>query len=138
MCSQVFKTFVSKNLHHHLGIYIFHGIYPSPQVKVKFKPQRVDKVHVNDFIYNLFGPNENCHNNNFRTIFACQNHLIKHSTKTKSPNCRVQPLIMLMQFILPLIWMLGVDFLMNEITMHFNGHYAEKKMITYKSKGGGL
>ena len=44
----------------------------------------MDKVHGNCFIYNLFGPNENQRHNNFKTFFACQNHLIKPPPLKKS------------------------------------------------------
>ena len=47
---------------------------------MKFKPLLVDKVHRNYFIYNLFEPNSNRHHKNFRALFACPNHLIKHTT----------------------------------------------------------
>ena len=59
-----------------------------------------------------------------------------HHLKINS-NWRVKPLIMLMGFIFPLIWMLGVAFSIDETTMRFKGYHAEKRM-TYKSKGDGL
>ena len=34
--------------------------------------------------------------------------------------------------------MLSVASSIDEITMHFKGRHAGKKMITYKTKGGGL
>ena len=45
---------------------------------------------------------------------------------------------MLMEFIFPLIWMIGVEFSMDEIIMRFKDNHADKKMMTYKEKGGGL
>ena len=93
---------------------------------MKFKPHKLDKVHANYFIYNLFGPNANLRHNKFKAFFACQNHLIKPPLK-KSPNWRVQPLLMSMEFIFPLILMLGVAFYIDEMIMRFKGHHAEKK-----------
>ena len=78
VCYQGFKIFNTKEIHHHLGLYIFHWLYKPP-----------NKVHGNDFIYNLFGPNENHCHKNFRVLFTCQNHLIKHSLKTDFTNWRV-------------------------------------------------
>ena len=94
---------------------------------MKFNPQKVDKVHANYFIYKLFGPNTNRHHNKFNAFFYFQNHLIKPPPKTKSPYCRVQPLLMLMEFIFPLILMLGVAFSIYEMTMRFKCHHADKK-----------
>ena len=45
---------------------------------------------------------------------------------------------MYMEFISPLIWMLGVAFSKDEMTMHFIGRHADKKRMTLKSKGDGL
>ena len=45
---------------------------------------------------------------------------------------------MLMGFIFPLIWMLGVAFSIDEMNMCFKGHHVDKKTMMYKSKGYGL
>ena len=68
----------------------------------------MDKVHGNDFIYNLFGPNTKRRHQNFKGSFSCQKTLIKPPPKPKFPNCKVQTLLLCMEFIFPLIWMLGV------------------------------
>ena len=39
---------------------------------------------------------------------------------------------MLMEFIFPLIWMLVVDFSIDETTMRFKGHHAKKDDIHRK------
>ena len=46
------------------------------------------------FIYNIFGPNTNRRHVNSWALFDFKNHLIKPTPKTKSPNWRVQPLLM--------------------------------------------
>ena len=94
---------------------------------MKFKPQLVDKVHAIYFIYNLFWPNENLRHKKTKTFFDCQNHLIEHPPKKIVPNLRVQPLILSMEFIFPLIWMLGFAFSIYEMTMRFKVHHADKK-----------
>ena len=45
---------------------------------------------------------------------------------------------MWVEFILPLIWVLGVTFSMDEMTMDFKIHHAEKISITYKYEVYGL
>ena len=52
----------------------------------------------------------------------------------KNPNWRVQPFLMLMEFIFPIIWMLGVNFSIDEMTMHLKVRHADKKRMTYKEK----
>ena len=101
---------------------------------MKLNPQQVYKVHANYFIYNLFGPNANRRHKKFKAFFAYQNHLIIPPPKTKSPNWRVQPLLMSMKFLFPLIWLLGVAFSIDEKTMHFKGRHADKKGRCKKKK----
>ena len=43
-----------------------------------------------------------------------------------------------MEFLFPMIWMLGVTFSVYEMTMHSKGHYTDKIRKTYKSEGDGL
>ena len=118
--------------------YIFCGISPSPQLKTKFKKQHVDKLHENYFIYNSFGPDEKCYHKNFKALFACQKTLVKYPPKTQFTNWKVQPLLMWIEFIFPLIWIIGLTFYLNEITMSFKVRHADKISMTYKAEGGGL
>ena len=92
---------------------------------MKFNPNRLDKVHDNYFFYNLFGTYANFRHKNCRALLPCQNYILKHPSK--NPNWRVQPLFMLMVFIFPLVWVLGVAFSIDEIIMRLKGHYAGKK-----------
>ena len=39
-----------------------------------------------------------------------------------------------MEFILTIIWMLGVTFFVDEMTMSFKAHHLEKISMTYKSE----
>ena len=43
-----------------------------------------------------------------------------------------------MNHIFPLIWMLGVAFSIDEMTMGFKGKHMDKKRITYKAEGDGF
>ena len=43
-----------------------------------------------------------------------------------------------MNHLLPLIWLLGVCFTIDDMTIGFQGMLADKKRITYKSEGGGF
>ena len=54
--------------------------------------------------------------------------------KKKHPNLRVQPLLMLMEFIFPLNWMLSAAFSIDEMTMCFKGSTCGQKRTMYKSK----
>ena len=45
---------------------------------------------------------------------------------------------MWMDFIFPLIWIIGVTFYMYEMTINFKVHHEEKIRMTYRAEGGGL
>ena len=42
---------------------------------------------------------------------------------------------MWMEFILPLIWIIGVTFSVDEMNMSFKVHHAEKNIMRYKAEG---
>ena len=50
-----FKSFSVDEIMQHLGVYIINGIYPSPQVEMKFDSQKKNPKNGRDFCYNSFG-----------------------------------------------------------------------------------
>ena len=128
VCYYYSKTFNPQEIHQHVVLYIFNGISPLPKLGIKFKTQHVEKLYGNDFesdfIYNLFGTNENFRHNNFKEFFAFQKKLIKPQPKTQFPNWKLHTLLMQMDSIFPFICMLGVTFYMDKTTMRFKYHHA--------------
>ena len=53
-------------------LYAFRCVVLSPHIENKFKQQRVDKVHVNEFIYTSFGPNAERRHGNLKAFFVTQ------------------------------------------------------------------
>ena len=98
---QDYHHFTTKELLQHIGIYIIHGISPSPRVEHKFKPKHVDSVHGNDMVYYSFGTNSERHHRHFKCFFACQNPAIIIPCRTKYPSWKVRPLITWMNYIYP-------------------------------------
>ena len=67
-----------------------------------------------------------------------QNPAIEIPERKKYPNWKVRPIIKWLNIICPLIWMLGVAFSIDEMTMRFKGRHEDKKRITYKAEGDGF
>ena len=44
------KPFSNDELRNHIGVYMVHGLDPSPQMSMKFASQQEDDINVNDFI----------------------------------------------------------------------------------------
>ena len=133
-----YKDFTVTELRQHIGLYVLHGISPSPRIEYKFKSQGEDKVHGNDFVFRSFGTNAERRHKHFKAFFACQNPMINPPERKHYPNWKVRPIITWMNYIFPTIWMLGVAFSIDEMTMGFKGKHADKRRITYKVEGDGF
>ena len=55
-CYKYFVPFTAQEFRQHIGVYIFHGLSPSPRVENKFRPDHTDEVHGKKIIDNSFGP----------------------------------------------------------------------------------
>ena len=45
-------VFFAKELREHFGIYLFQVLAPSQRMEYKFNPQFIERIDVNDFVYN--------------------------------------------------------------------------------------
>ena len=72
-----FVPFTIKELRQHVGLYIFHGLSPSPRFEKKFQPQGKDNLHGNDFVYSSFGPNAERRHRHLNAFFALHNPAIE-------------------------------------------------------------
>ena len=133
-----FKPFTAHELRQHFGLYIMHGLNPSPRVEMKFKPQRVDAIHGNDYCYHNFGPNAERRHQNFKAFLTTQDPLIQPPERKKYPNWKVRPLIKWINYLMPMVWLLGRAFSIDEMTMGFKGKHQDKRRITYKAEGDGF
>ena len=50
----------------------------------------------------------------------------------------MSPLVQWVNYLFPLIWLLGVFFAIDEMTIGFQGMHVDKKRITYKTEGDGF
>ena len=104
----------------------------------KSKPQSQEPFHWNDFIYHTFGTNAERRHRHFKTFLAIQDPEISTPSRKKYPNWKVRPLVQWMNYLFPLIWLLGSCFAIDETTIGFQAMYADKKRITYKAEGDGF
>ena len=133
-----YVPFSVEEIRQHVGLYVFHGLSPSPRIELKFRSQHQDKVHGNDFIHRSFGPNSERRHKHFKAFFSCQNPAIDIPDRSKNPNWKVRPLLTWMNFIFPTMWLLGICFSIDEMTMRFQGQHKDKQRITYKAEGDGF
>lgn len=137
-CYRDFVDYTTPEIRQHVGIYLLNGLCTSPSVEKKFKPQHVDKIHGNDFVYRSFGANAERRHRHFKAFFACQDPRITPPNRDKEPNWKVRPLLTWMNYIFPSLWLLACAFSVDEMTMGFKGHHKDKLRITYKNEGDGF
>ena len=50
----------------------------------------------------------------------------------------MRPFVQWMNYLFPLIWLLGDSFAIDEMKIGFQGMHTDKKRITYKAEGDGF
>ena len=130
--------FDAKELRQHFGLYVLHGLSPTPRVEYKLRPQRVDWVGGNDFVYHSFAKNSEKRHKQFKAFLSCVDPLIHPPPRSEEPNWKVRPIIKWMNSISPKMWDFGWSFAVDEMTMRFKGRHKDKRRITYKAEGDGF
>ena len=52
-----YHPFSTKEIRQHFGLYVLHGISPTPRIEYKFSPEHKDRVCGNTFVHTSFGTN---------------------------------------------------------------------------------
>jgi len=129
-------AFSIKETRQHLGLYALNGLSPSPGLERKFDTE--DVAAHNAFVSNNFGKKPLRRLKQFRTFFTCQDPLKPTPNRTVSPLFKVLPMIKWIRLVGPMSWECGLHLGLDEMTMGFQGHHADKMRITYKKEGDGF
>jgi len=128
--------FSVKELRQHLGLFILNGLSPSPSLNMKF--DKHDVANYNPFVSANFGANPVRRLRQFRTFFTCQDPMKPTPNRQRSPLFKVLPFISWIRQVGPLSWACGINIGVDEQTMGFQGHHADKLRISYKKEGDGF
>jgi len=107
-------------------------------MEMKFKPQQYDPVQGNDFITQHIGSNAERRWKHFKAFFALQD------PRKDTPNRKVQPLhkvhriVNWINYIGPMVMLLGEHAAVDEQTIGFQGRHGDKMRITFKRAGDGF
>jgi hypothetical protein len=132
------KPFMVTEIKKFIGLYILQGLSPSPQVKIKFKPQSIYAINGSDLCSSVFGENTEKRHKQFKSFFAVQNHLLPVPSKITHPNGKVDPFLAWVQTISMEAWGVCSHLSGDEQTIGFKGNHADKQRISYKKEGDGF
>ena len=136
-----FVDFSLVELMRHVGLYLFHGLSPSPQVEMKFKTQFEDPVNGNDFVHRAFGGQSGKstrRHRHFKCFFACVDPSYPTPPRDTHPNWKVHPFLKHMLEVSKKGMIMGRNLSVDEQTIGFQGRHKDKQRITYKKEGDGF
>jgi hypothetical protein len=133
-----FKPFTPQEIRRFLALYILQGLSPSPQIKMKFVPQAVDKINGNDMCFRVFGRNASKRHKEFKSFFTIQDPRKIIPPRTTHPNFKIDPFLRWIQVVSMEAFDLGRLISIDEQTIGFKGHHADKMRISYKKEGDGF
>ena len=85
--------FTNDELRKHIGLYMVHGLAPSPQVSMKFSSQEQDEINRNDFVKRSLEPASTRRHKHFCRFFATQFPINLAPTRTHKPNWKLDPFL---------------------------------------------
>jgi hypothetical protein len=94
-----FTPFTPQEIRNYLALYIFQGLSPSPQIKMKLASQSFDAINGNEMCFNVFGRNASKHHKAFKAFFTIQDHRKIVPPRTTHPNFKVDPFLRWIQVV---------------------------------------
>ena len=128
-----YTFFTNDELRKHIGLYMVHGLDPSPQVSMKFTLQEQDEINRNDFVKRSLGPAATRRDKQFCRLFSTQCPIKPAPTRSSKPNWNINPFLEWTKSVSQKVWKLGEKILVDEQTCGFQGRHSCKLRITYKN-----
>jgi hypothetical protein len=123
-----FKPFTPLEIRWFLALYILQGLSPSPQIKMKFLPQSVDRINGNDMCCHVFGPNAAKRHKEFKAFFTVQDPRKKVPPRVMHPNFKIDPFLRWIQSESMEAFDLGRFISIDEQMIGFKGNHALNAM----------
>ena len=133
-----FEPFSMDEIRQFLGLFMMHGLAPSPQLDMKMKSQSQNPINGNDLCHRVFGNNAALRLKQFKAFFALQDPLKDTPPRDEAPNHKIDPLLKHANKVSMAAWLPGRDLAVDEMTQGFQGHHRDKLRIKYKKEGDGF
>ena len=115
----------------HFGIYMSNGVAPSPQVSMKFQSQEDDQANGNDLVFRVLGYNAQRRHKHFKAFLSLQDPTMVVPNQDSFPDWKVRPLLQWINHIGPLVWLLGMNISVDEMTMRMKGVHRDRLTVKF-------
>jgi len=123
----------------HIGLYIFHGIAPSPQVEMKFQSTKNNEANGNDFIHGVFGRRAFERYREFKDFFVAVDSIKPTPPRASHLNWKISSFFRHAIRISKDCYIIaGVDVSIDEQTIGCKGRHPDILRINYKREGDGF
>ena len=122
----------------HIGLYILHGLAPSPQVEMKFQSTKQNKVNGNDFVCKAFGRNASQRHRELKSFFAVVDPVLSVPSRSSHPNWKVSKFFRHAIQISKECIHVGMNISIDEQTIKCQGRHPDILRINYKAEGNGF
>ena len=102
-----FVSFTSIEIKKFFGLFILHGLSPSPRIEHKFKPRSMDPVNSNDFAFHTFSRNAERRLRDFKRYFAVADPTVAPPNKKACLNWKAQEMILHANLTSQFAWIQG-------------------------------
>ena len=129
-----YTPFTNDELRKHIGLYMVHGLDPSPQASMEFTSQEQDEINGNYFVKWSLGPAATRRHKHFRRFFATQCPVNSAPTRSSKPNWKLELFLEWIKSVSQKAWNHGEKISVDENTCGFQGRNPCKLHITYKNE----
>ena len=102
-----YKPSTNDELRENIGLYMVHGLAPSPQVSMKFTLQEQDEINGNDFVKRSLGPAAKHHHKHFCRFFDTQCPVNPAPERASKHNWKIEPFLEWIKSVSQKAWKLG-------------------------------
>ena len=122
----------------HIGLYMFHGLSPSPQIEMKFQSTAQNEINGNNFIDEAFGSRAAERHREFKAFFATVDPALPVPPRDTHPNWKVSKFFRHAIRVSKSCFLLGRQISIDEQTIGCQGRHPDILRITYKAEGDGF
>ena len=133
-----YNPFTVDEVMKHIGIYIWNGLSPSPQIDMKFQSSQISEVNGFDFLSQKFGPRAALRHREFKAFFTTVDPALPNPPRISHSNWKVAKFFRHTIKISKECYLVGVNISIGKQTIGCQGRHPDILRINYKVEGDGF